>query len=395
MSKRWPKVENHRVGWPWTEDLSRGKYSNSYSWPRLSIVTPSYNQGEYIEETIRSVLLQNYPNLQYIVIDGGSTDNTVEIIEKYSQWIDYWVSEPDSGQSDAIRKGLSRCNGKWFNWVNSDDYLKLGALISMVEAAESSNARMVSGVTENTREEISFSTYSTSLATHREVPFFSVGVNQPGSLLRLEDVKLFGGVREDLALCMDLDLWLKVLLKHSPQCHQSVTETVAAYRYHADSKTCSADDAFALEEFSVLSDLYESLSKRSLPPTLKRLRDRCQARKERYKSDCLFDPGAVENAYFNRLIVEDSLLFRAIVRTEDIAGEDPFGFLRLVLQEIQPKLKCLYGSSADEIESVVWLRAMQHKGHLDMEGSFSVLKNKPELATVREIARIAVRGNKA
>lgn len=78
--------------------------SNSKNLPRISIITPSYNQGQYIEETIRSVLLQGYPNLEYIIIDGGSTDNTVEIIKQYEPWIAYWVSEPDNGQTHAINK---------------------------------------------------------------------------------------------------------------------------------------------------------------------------------------------------------------------------------------------------------------------------------------------------
>lgn len=97
------------------------KLPDSSSWPRISIVTPSYNQGQFIEETIRSVLLQGYPNLEYIIIDGGSTDNSVEIIKKYEEHLTYWVSEPDEGLYDAINKGFSRATGEIMAWSNSDD----------------------------------------------------------------------------------------------------------------------------------------------------------------------------------------------------------------------------------------------------------------------------------
>ena len=93
------------------------------------MITPSFNQGEFIEETIRSVLLQGYPDLEYLVLDGGSTDNSVEIIKKYSTWLTYWVSEPDSGQSDAINRGLKRASGDFCTWINSDDMLCKNALI--------------------------------------------------------------------------------------------------------------------------------------------------------------------------------------------------------------------------------------------------------------------------
>ena len=95
--------------------------SDGHPWPRISIVTPSYNQGQFIEETIRSVLQQGYPNLEYIIIDGGSTDNSVEIIKKYEEYLTYWVSEPDDGQYDAINKGFSRATGEIMAWLNSDD----------------------------------------------------------------------------------------------------------------------------------------------------------------------------------------------------------------------------------------------------------------------------------
>ncbi len=102
-------------------------------YPRISIITPSYNQGCYIETTIRSVLLQYYPNLEYIIIDGGSTDNTIEIIKKYESGITYWVSEVDRGQTHAINKGLAKATGDILAYLNSDDYYLPGALFKVAE----------------------------------------------------------------------------------------------------------------------------------------------------------------------------------------------------------------------------------------------------------------------
>src|SRR5215211_290708 len=123
-----PRVTADKKDWPWTEQTDPAVYEDNRTYSRISIITPTYNQGEFIEETIRSILLQNYPNLEYIIIDGGSTDNTVEIIKKYERWITYWVSEKDRGQSHAINKGLEKCTGEICNWINSDDCLAANAL---------------------------------------------------------------------------------------------------------------------------------------------------------------------------------------------------------------------------------------------------------------------------
>ncbi|PTR01280.1 glycosyltransferase involved in cell wall biosynthesis [Mucilaginibacter yixingensis] len=111
-----------KQGWPWTAQTNAAIYDKCNNWPKLTIVTPSYNQGQFLEQTIRSVLLQNYPNLEYIIIDGGSTDNTVEILEKYSPWISYWHSKKDNGQSHAINMGFSIASGDYYAWINSDDF---------------------------------------------------------------------------------------------------------------------------------------------------------------------------------------------------------------------------------------------------------------------------------
>ena len=102
----------------------------------ISIITPSYNQADFIDDTIQSVLGQNYPNLEYIIIDGGSTDGSVEIIKKYEEKITHWVSETDGGQSEAINKGVAVATGEWIGWINSDDMLVDGALNAVSEAIQ-------------------------------------------------------------------------------------------------------------------------------------------------------------------------------------------------------------------------------------------------------------------
>ncbi|HEX3883730.1 MAG TPA: glycosyltransferase family 2 protein [Stellaceae bacterium] len=116
-----------KTGWPWTVETPQlpPARPDGSPWPRISIVTPSYNQGQFIEETIRSVLLQGYPDLEYIIIDGASTDQSVDIIKKYQPWLTHWVSEKDRGQAHAINKGFARASGQIGAYLNSDDWYTL------------------------------------------------------------------------------------------------------------------------------------------------------------------------------------------------------------------------------------------------------------------------------
>ena len=128
--KELPPPPPGKTGWPWTEESRQlpDRMPDGSTWPRISIVTPSLNQGRFIEETIRSVLLQGYPNVEYIIIDGGSEDQSVAMIRGYERWIKYWISQRDKGQADAINKGFKKASGILFAYVNSDDSYVANAL---------------------------------------------------------------------------------------------------------------------------------------------------------------------------------------------------------------------------------------------------------------------------
>jgi glycosyltransferase involved in cell wall biosynthesis len=203
-----------KTGWPWTkasdsllEDMPDGS-----PWPRVSIVTPSYNQGQFIEETIRSVLLQVYPNLEYIIIDGGSTDNSVEVIKKYEPWLAYWVSEKDRGQSHAINKGFTRATGELAGWLNSDDIYFPGALKTMVTHWVA-NGRPNSLITGNklkgsasldTITRIQQSPYTLEHLLERSI------LEQPATFFPLVLFRKVGGIDERYHMSLDYDLWLRM-----------------------------------------------------------------------------------------------------------------------------------------------------------------------------------------
>jgi len=227
-------------------------------WPKISIVTPSFNQGQYIEQTILSVLSQNYPNLEYIIIDGGSTDNTVEIIEKYESSITYWISEPDRGQSHAIKKGLKKCTGEIFNWLNSDDWYTPGALFEVANAfINNSSAQFVSGYENHVELNGNVNVHNgTFLKPSIEETIEFCEVTQPSTFFKLDAIRKVHGVSEDLHYIFDGEMWVKLLLQYGQSHFVKIKTVLVNFRLHSDSKTVSNNlvNNFLFERSSIIAD---------------------------------------------------------------------------------------------------------------------------------------------
>jgi glycosyltransferase involved in cell wall biosynthesis len=202
--------------WPWTRKKQRKDHllKIDSGLPKVSIVTPSFNQGQFIEETIRSVLLQDYPNLEYIIIDGGSSDNTLEIIEKYQEWITYWVSEPDHGQSHAINKGFAQATGEVFGWLNSDDYFHPDALRTLLHFRQKSldAVAWVGACRDVDIDGKRLKKRSPRVGRKEEFGNWSrdAWIPQPSCLFDAKAFKDVGKIDEDLDFVMDVDLWMRL-----------------------------------------------------------------------------------------------------------------------------------------------------------------------------------------
>lgn len=288
-----PESPAGKSGWPWTEETKPDEWLKKRSaWPRVSIVIPSFNQGEFIEEAIRSVLLQGYPDLELIVCDGGSNDGAADIIRKYAQWLTYWTSEKDRGQSDAINKGLRKSTGRYFNWQNSDDVLAPSSLFKSVNALmEHPEASHVHGYRIAIKSDGSF--HSTSEHSYgpptRLAPDVSTSLRylkcgmQPGCLMDRKLVNELGGVDENLHYVMDTDILLKLSMIKPPLY---LHELVVYYRMHDRTKSHNEWPASRIgEKLRVVENLFKlryseqySWFKRSAMATGHRYAWECAAR---------------------------------------------------------------------------------------------------------------------
>jgi glycosyltransferase involved in cell wall biosynthesis len=256
-----PPPPARKQGWPWTapSDSAVPATGNEH-WPRITVVTPSYNQGAFIEETIRSVLLQGYPNLEYLVIDGGSSDETVAILERYSPWLSYWVSEKDRGQSHAINKGFARATGQLMNWLNSDDLLLPGALAALGAAARQHPDSLIAGdviwfgegLRDEPRKRQRGLTYANLVRYWTGTAYYQ----QPGLFYPRAVYEAAGGVDESLWNSMDYDLFCRMLRRAEVVY---LDQPLVRFRYHDSSKTVTNGDFFMLERFKASRRYWEGL----------------------------------------------------------------------------------------------------------------------------------------
>ena len=209
--------------------------------PKVSIVTPSFNQASFLEQTLRSVLEQDYPNLEYIVIDGGSSDGSLEIIHKYADRLAYWQSQPDQGQTDAINQGFARASGEILAWLNSDDLLLPGAVSAAVRALQAHpEAAMVYGdALLINAEGKTIGKFPAAQTDYRKLRRGYVHIPQQASFFRADLWQQVAPLDVSFYFAMDYDLWVR-LAALAPLVY--VPELWAAFRLHGAGKSIAADD---------------------------------------------------------------------------------------------------------------------------------------------------------
>lgn len=216
----------------------------------VSVITPSFNQARYLEQTIQSVLGQDYPRLEYIVIDGGSTDGSVAVIEKYADKLAWWVSEKDSGQAEAINKGLARAGGGIVAWLNSDDYYLPDAISSAVKMFEANpDVVMVYGdmlAVDEHGQTINALKYK-QLSLEDLLCFQIIG--QPSVFFRREVLEQTGTLDTNFHFLLDHHLWIRIA-QHGKILH--VDQIWSAARYHAQAKNRAKAAEFGREAFRIL-----------------------------------------------------------------------------------------------------------------------------------------------
>ena len=233
-----------KTGWPWTKESVRlpDTMPDNRPWPRITIVTPSYNQVQFIEETLRSVLLQGYPNLEYIVMDGGSSDGSVEILKRYSHYFDYWVSRKDEGHAAAIRSGFDRATGIILGFVNSDDILLPNALRTVaLFFSKHPSIDLVVGksLIIGPNSEILRAVCGYPPTFYSLLFWGSGGFTQPASFWSKDALQTVGMFDTSLRFAFDYDLYLRLTRYRTAR---RINAYLAAFRVHPKSKTSTLQD---------------------------------------------------------------------------------------------------------------------------------------------------------
>lgn len=224
----------------------------------VSIITPNYNMGEYLEDTIISVLSQNYPNIQYIIIDGGSTDNSLNIIKKYEKYLYYWISEPDKGQSQALNKGFIKSSGEIIGWINSDDILAEGAVDYVINNfLLSPEIDVIYGKVKRINakgEHVQTPILPKDLIEFNKQSIIGESiVNQPGAFFRRLWIDRVGLLNENLHYSMDFEYWVRLVLAGAK--FKRVPKELAYFRLNPKSKTVNQTINMAREHLDILGTI--------------------------------------------------------------------------------------------------------------------------------------------
>lgn len=267
----------------------------------VSIITPSYNQAKYLEQTIQSVLQQDYPRIEYIVMDGASSDGSVEIIKKYAGQLTYWESQQDMGQADAINKGFARATGDIVAWLNSDDYYLPGIISKAVQVfEENSDVVLIYGnmlaVDENGA---TFNTLTYRPLTFEDLLCFHI-IGQPAVFMRRSALQKTKGLDPTFHFLLDHLLWIQIA-KQGKILH--VDQTWSAARYHAEAKNVAKAAEFGREAFRILETIAQD---KDLAATLLRIDRRAHASAYRVDARYLLDGGLPDKAlqaWFRALVI--------------------------------------------------------------------------------------------
>lgn len=251
-----------KTGWPWTEESPQlpDTMPDGSPWPRISIVTPSLNQGQFIEETIRSVLLQGYPDLEYIIIDGGSTDGSVEIIKKYEKWLAYWISELDNGQASAINKGFRKATGKIAAWLNSDDYYEKGIMGYIARLLSENKSDFIYGDINIVDEKGDFISKHITQEFDLIKKLYVTIIPQPSCFWLSHVFHDMGFLDEQYNYVFDNEFWIRCGIKKKFRYKKLF---LANYRMHRNTKTSSQHLNFMAEAVKMFNNFFLSLP---LPP---------------------------------------------------------------------------------------------------------------------------------
>lgn len=322
-----PDAVGHHAQWPLTDapDHLPESMPDGKAWPKISLIVPNYNYGHFIEETLLSILNQGYPNLELIVMDGGSSDHSVEIIRKYERLISYWESKPDRGQAHAINKGLKRVTGALVNWVNSDDVLLPGSLAALATAHRENPEALIAG------DVIFWDENGIRSRLHHESlsfediadPKMDVRWMQPGIFVPTHILSGRGDLDESLRYQFDRE-WMLSLSQNAP--FVSIDDAILRFRVHDEQRSLENLADFFREGYEVMGRYISYLpgrDSREIP-----------ARYHLAMAGLFLASQPRYAPYWNRMKGIASL-FMALFACPALIGDG--GFLRLLRRALLPK----------------------------------------------------------